>query len=264
MREGACGSGVMIDSLMTSFKKWRRRRRRQRIIRAHLKQHGEFYFRGYPVWVPEDVDLGIQALIANCGYEAAECKMVERYLPCHLPVIELGGCLGLVSSVVARNLEAGIAAIVVEANPTLLAACRHNATLGGQRAHTEIIPKAVAYSGGQVAFHVHDNAHISRLAGDTETGGKIVDAVTLSELVGLLEPSVQFSLICDIEGAEVELVTCDADALQRCALAIIEMHPGLYADHTVEELINLISAAGLDLVAQEQNVYAFQRLGIAT
>ena len=42
-------------------------------------------------------------------------------------------------------------------------------------------------------------------------------------------PIEEFDLVCDIEGAELELVKDDAGALSRCHLAIIEMHPDVFA-----------------------------------
>src|SRR4051794_25130001 len=53
-------------------------------------------------------------------YESAERRFVTRYLRRDLDVVELGGSIGVVSSLIASRLEGHARLISVEANPGLI------------------------------------------------------------------------------------------------------------------------------------------------
>ena len=89
-------------------------------------------------------------------------------------------------------------------------------------------------------------------------------AITLGQL--LQSHSVdEFDLVCDIEGAELDLVRLDAGVLSRCNLAIIEMHPDTFEGRGVSEaqFVNLLADAGLDIVDREANVIAARNRAFA-
>lgn len=238
-----------------------KRRRQRQAIAQHMKAHGTFQFDGRPIMIPADLDLGTQSIIADGSYEAAECSLIDRFLIAELPVIELGGCLGLVSGFVASRLAEGTQQIIVEANPTLQRACLHNGTLAGSRTDTTIVAKAVAYSGAQVSFDVKDNVHVSKLSTDNASDAAVVEAITLHDLVQMIDAQFGYTLICDIEGAEIDILEKDPDALKACQLVIMELHPDVYeiAGYTVDGVIDMVRGIGLDQVAIEGNVYAFKR-----
>lgn len=250
------------DRLSGLFSRGRRKRQRQqRIVSEHLRQNGCFNFRGCPAVVPHELCLSLQSIIASGDYEAAESDLIERYLPRDLPVIELGGCLGLVSGLVARRLSPHIQHVVVEPNPEILDVCWQNATQAGTRKNTQVVAKALGYGGEKVAFDLNRNVHVSKLSNNRRTANAIVDATTLRDLVDMLEARGDYTLICDIEGAEVALLEYDSKALANCALMILELHPEVYrtSGDTVEGVIDSVCSAGLVPIAQEGNVYAFRR-----
>ena len=238
-----------------------KRRRQRRAVESHISKFDGFRFRAEPVVIPGDVKLSIQAAIADGDYETAECDLIERHLPNDKPVIELGGCLGLVSCFTATRLLEETQHIVVEANPALTDACRQNATLGGLRGNTEVIQKAIAYDGREVAFSVGENIHIGKLAQGGEAGSVLVAPVSLAELVERIGSPDNYSLICDIEGAELDILVRDSAALERCGMMIMEFHPMAYGEHgkTIDDLLVMIRRTGLSFLEQQQNVIAFAR-----
>lgn len=235
--------------------------KRQAQVRAHIAQHGGFSFHGGAVDVPDDLHLRIRAKVASGEYEATECELIEAFLPSDRPVVELGGCLGLVSNVIARRLKPGTPFVVVEANPALHEICQRNATLDGAAGNVQVESAAIAYDGADVIFDVSDNVHVSRLAADGAGQGVRVPARTLAEVLAAAGITGRYSLICDIEGAELDLIDRDANALGRCDLLVIEMHPVEFekAGRSLEEMVAKIERLGLVERKRMADVFAFER-----
>lgn len=242
------------------MKRFFKQRRMRQAVARHLAEHGSFNFHGRSVATPPDLRLSIQCQIADGSYERSEAALIERFIPLELPVIELGGCLGLISGFVAARLGSDVDMVVVEANPTLIDCCRHNASLGGQRPCSRVVQAAIAYGCDTVHFGTSDNVHVNRVGGDSGPG-LAVPATTLSaQLAGISAPS-GYSLICDIEGAEVDLLEHDGAALAGCKAAVIELHPQMYIERgtTLDEVLEGLAALGLRPVAHDDNVYALTR-----
>ncbi|MEL6372676.1 MAG: FkbM family methyltransferase [Pseudomonadota bacterium] len=241
---------------------------RQRAIKRYLDATGgAFLFAGKPVELPPDTVLGLQYAVAQETYERAERDLIDAHLPADLPVIELGGCLGLVSSYIARRLALDVEHIIVEANPALLEICARNAHAHREGVRAQVLHHAVAYGMDEVSFAVRANPHGSRLDDGATKGTRVtVPAVTLSALVAqTLGEGKPFGLICDIEGAEFDLVERDGAALAACQMAIIEVHPDVFEaqGRSLEAFLALAQDAGLKPIAQESQVIAFERVAAA-
>ncbi len=244
---------------MGILKQWRQRR----VVRKHIATHGGFAFRGRPIELPGNLKLNFQELIADERYEAAEANLIDRFLPRNLPVVELGGCLGLISGHIARRLEAACELIVVEANPALADICLRNASLFGAKDNVRVINKAIAYGAATVAFRHSGNVHGNRMVDPANYRTISVETTTLGDVAALLGQSATFSLVCDIEGAEADMIASDRAVLERCAVAIIELHPSMYDDAgTSDALVRQLHGAGLVQVAQEDDVAAFVNEGL--
>lgn len=214
---------------------------------------------GIEISVPRDADLKIRYDLARGRpYEGSEAAMIIAHLPKSMPVIELGGCLGIISALIRRQIGPTAPHIVVEANADLAAFCRPNAMIGAAEGATQIVVAAVDYSGAtSVSFSTGRMAHSGRV----EASGKIsVPTTTLSKLAASL-PEGPFALICDIEGAEVPLVLHDAATMARVSVFVLETHPKLYPGRKLDEeaLLSAVKKTGLRCVAQAKNVYAFIR-----
>lgn len=214
---------------------------------------------GIAVSVPRAADLKIRYDLARGrAYEGSEAAMIVAHLPKSMPVIELGGCLGIISALIRRQIGPAAPHIVVEANAELAAFCRPNAMIGAADGATQIVVAAVDYSGAtSVSFSAGRMAHSGRVS----EGGKIsVPTTTLAKLAAGL-PDGPFALICDIEGAEVPLILHEADLLSRVSVLVLETHPKLYpgGKRDLAALLAAVTKTGLRCVAQARNVYAFTR-----
>ena len=196
-------------------------------------------------------------------YEANERHLIAVHLPPDLPVIELGGSYGIVSHAIRARLNPAATLVVVEANPALIPTCTANVALGGSPARTHVVQAALAYGDAQVRFKLTANVHTSHLVFDGSTGPYILDVpsatlATLRRDHGIAGP---FSLVCDIEGAELFLLRHDVAALADCALIIMETHPTAYPSMggTMDEVTRRLTDLGFVTFARHGDVIATRR-----
>jgi len=231
-------------------------------IGLHRLRHGGAYVRdGLEITVPREVKRGIKHQLVSGDYEREEFALATDWVSPDHPVIELGGCLGVVSAHLRRLLRPDVELITVEANPKLIDACRANATRPAPSAPTRIVCAAVAYGCQTVAFHLNRNSHVSRLASDGLEANHESSAVTLAKLVADLGASGDYTLICDIEGGEYDLFELDRTALERCRLAIVETHPHLRDDPDEARAYfqGLANEAGFEIAAADGDVLVLKR-----
>ena len=176
------------------------------MIRRIFVSNDEFFSpHGISIKVPKDGDPAIRYLLARGRpYEAPEAEMVRKYLSLGMNVIELGGCYGIVSALIRQQIGPHATHIIVEADPSLAKICATNANLDNTINLADIVVAALDYSGAtKITFMPGENVHGGRVAVDGETGFD-VPTTTLSEQV-LKLPQKDYTLVCDIEGAELDL-----------------------------------------------------------
>lgn len=107
------------------------------------------------------------------------------------------------------------------------------------------------------------NVHTSHLVFDGSTGPNILDvpSATLDGLRRAHGLTGAFSLVCDIEGAELLLLRNDAAALADCAMIIMETHPPVYPamGGTLEEMNRRLADLGFAPFARMGDVIAARR-----
>lgn len=202
------------------------------------------YITSYGVRFPTDMPPmlpRIRNALAEDRYEAKESEAALKVLNAGDRVVELGAGLGYMSSVISKNC-APESVHAFEANPALIPCIKrvqqenditnvtvHNAVLGAEK--------------GQTLFYVRSNFVASSLMADpVET---VVQKVTVPVLpardtVAEINPNV---LICDIEGAEVDIIPL-LD-LTNLRAAIVELHPQYIGLRGVEKVFAAMTAAGL-------------------
>jgi FkbM family methyltransferase len=236
---------------------------RIRRIAKHRARHGDlFSYNGLQVSLPRSVDLGVQNALLRGKYELEEAAMIRKHLPADTPVIELGGSLGVVSTLVRSIIGPAQRHVVVEANPSIAEICRTNAGRYAHEGASELINAAVSYSGNSVRFSISKDLHTSSLAHSDDKRHSIeVPSITLRNLHQRLGAPEEFALVCDIEGAEYEVFENDVETLNKIQIAIVELHPEDYARRgkSMDELMRNCSAAGLGVIDQQGHVYVFGR-----
>jgi FkbM family methyltransferase len=189
-------------------------------------------------------------------YERGERAAIAHYLDPSLPVIELGGCLGVVASLTNRRLRQPDRHVVVEAHPDLLPLLHQNRDRNAGQ--FEIVHAAVAYGCDTVTFCEGGNFLAGRLG---RTAGRqfTVPAVTLSQLLHRFAFE-RCTVICDIEGGEADLIRHDREALVRhVSTLIIEWHPYVTGSDGVMHLQRQIESAGFVRVCETGAVSTYQQ-----
>lgn len=190
------------------------------------------------------VDAETKAALLVNGYESAEYRFVQKYLPVDCDVIELGGSLGVISCTIRRRIAADRRQLVVEADPRLAKVLRGNLAINDCARGVEVIEAAISYGGGAtVQFALGERSDSGRIAADADGLPTIeVPAVTLSQLIDR-HALTDFALVCDIEGVEWRIVEHDLDALAKARVIVMETH-GVPERGSHDDLIAAIVATG--------------------
>ena len=196
-------------------------------------------------------------------YEGAEIRFIEKYFNGDTDVIELGASSGIISAHILSKMQAGRTLVSVEANSRLAAVWKVNS--GRHNIHNAsaiLLNKAIHYDSSTVLFGISDNTTESKLLGSDAIAGKAerIPAVKLQSVVDDYKMN-DYSLFCDIEGAEIEILMHDRDALKKCRNIFIELHDTSFKGkaYSPDALHDLITNIGFDLVAQYGYVYFFTR-----
>jgi len=194
--------------------------------------------------------------LLNETYEGFERRAVLQYLRPELPVIELGACLGVVACITNKLLQDPSAHVVVEANPNVLP------HLNGNRARNhcefEVLNAAVAYDRESVTF-VPDPDFLGTSV-EKQKGGEPVTVKTtrLRDIVSSRKFK-SFTLICDIEGHEYDLVQHEADVLAHADTIILETHARIIGEAKTLEMLDTLKQLGFRTVKQDSFVYVLSR-----
>ena len=216
---------------------------------------------GIPIKIPSNIQTSVRyAFARGRPYEEAEAKMIINHLPLDTNVIELGGCLGVISALIRHRIGVNAHHLIVEANPDLTDICLSNATNTTTK-NTNIIVAAVDYSNKKyVNFVFGHHMHVGRVSKEQKTGIP-TRTTTLSELVKRI-PKGPFALICDIEGAEEHLFEREDTLISNISLLILETHPYMYSDgkNTQKKMLDCIASFGLQEIDREGDVVCFKRM----
>lgn len=195
-------------------------------------------------------------LLLENNYEAPEREALKKYLDPELPVIELGGCLGIVSCLTNRRLRQPEKHVVVEANPTLVPLLAENRERNG--CSFRIVHAALSYGAETINFKVNDNILASSLNGD-EQRAVVVSTVTLKLL--LEETGFErVTLLCDIEGAELQLVEHELDLLrERVSMIIMELHDRMVGDEPTQRMLKRLESVGFRMVSKDRDVVVLRQ-----
>lgn len=186
-------------------------------------------------------------------YERPERNAIKHYLPLDKPVIELGGSIGVVACMTNQLLHHPHDHVVVEANPNMVKTLEYNRHIN--QCHFDIIRKAIAYDRDVVSFYESGFSSSIMAVSDKEIQ---VPTIRLGDIVATKNWQI-FSLICDIEGAEVDVIAHELELLaNRVVMFIIELHPNMVGVATVEKMLTQLDSIGFEKVSQENDVYVFR------
>lgn len=160
-------------------------------------------------------------LLLSGKYERAEIDFVHKHLPPGLQVLELGASIGGTSCQIARRLDPGVPITCVEANPELMSVLESNVRRNHPGRPVRLIHGMVAEATGEGTMQLQRSTLTS--SGDGAGRSALVPALSIQDIVARLEPG-HFSLVSDIEGAEVFVLAARPGVLDRCRCIIMEAH----------------------------------------
>jgi FkbM family methyltransferase len=198
-------------------------------------------------------------------YERAEVDMVTRLLPDNCDVIELGSSLGVNCCNIASKIRKGTRLVSVEADPELAELARRSVALNGYGHKVTILNAAISYESQTVAL-VRGADTMSATVTDSVNSGTDASITTL-RLRNILEQYAigDYSLVADIEGAEIGVLLEDRPALERCKAIIIEIEDGIHGEkrYSYEDIRSLILELGFVEAYAYGKVSTFLRRAIS-
>ena len=160
-------------------------------------------------------------------YEKAEIRFVKQYIQRDCDVIELGSSLGVVSCQICKVLDANRKLICLEANPELIEIMKLNLHVNCLEHDVIVIDKAIDYDSSRNSINLSfDSDHTGARISNGKVNAKHqweVKTITLSNLLHSYDIS-EYVLVCDIEGAEAQIIDKDGLSLSKCRQIILELH----------------------------------------
>jgi FkbM family methyltransferase len=237
------------------------------ILRVYPNRIPDIRWRPYKFVVQrKGVSKKIAAMLFWGFYESAEIRFIHQYFKGDTDVVELGGSMGIVSSHLASLQQNGKKLVIVEANPALIDTLEENVnSYRKPGSFVKVYNKAVSYTGQEIALKITEDSTESAISNQTNEGQFVkVSTIKLSDLV--MENQLEnFTMVCDIEGAEAEIINEDFDSLRKCKNLFIELHETNYQDkiYSINDLVTLIIDKHRFVhVDQYGPVFYFSRVGL--
>jgi FkbM family methyltransferase len=197
------------------------------------------------------VSKALAGIMVQGNYEGFELEAIERFLNPELPIVECGGAMGITACVANRRLKRPADHRVVEPNPISWPLLEANRRLNG--AQFTIVQAAIGYDAATVAIEPNHDI----LCATIGTGAVEVPTTSLAEQAGDWSA---ITLMCDIEGIEVDMIEREADVIRRCVhTLILEVHPQLTGQPKVDAMLARVREVGLGQVWRRDNVLVCRR-----
>lgn len=220
-----------------------------RVLRDRVPNRGITYDTSDPI-----VSSRVKAMLLWGLYERAEIGFIQRHIRTDRDVVELGASLGVTGSHILHRIDAGRRLVAVEANPLLTAPLGRALAAAAPADRWSVQHAAISYGGTEVRLAIDEFATQGSRIGED---GVTVPATTLGRVVagnGL----DRYSLVCDIEGAEADVLQAEGEVLARCDSAVLELHPS--PTTSVDDLVTLLTDVhGFAVVARRGPVVAVAR-----
>jgi FkbM family methyltransferase len=197
-------------------------------------------------------------------YERFERHAVLQYIRPEYPVVELGACIGVVACVTNGALKNPAWHVVVEANPHVIPILQDNRD--SNCCEFEILNLALSYDQPSVTFSPStDFRGTSLRKTDNQSFQEPSVTVATTELGKIVGQRGydRFTLICDIEGQEYELVMREPHILSRVDTLILETHARLIGDAMNREMMEKLTDLGFRAIDQDSYVVVLRQTELA-
>ena len=201
-----------------------------------------FLLRGLTLSLPASALRGnLERSLTAGRYENHEADAILAHLVAGDRFLDLGAGLGFLCALAARVL--GVEAVAgVEAGPETIALARKNLAANGLAGVKLIRGAVTARAEGEVEFGERPAFWASAVKGpDGWPENARVISVPARPIAGLLAKLKPTVICCDIEGAELEVLT---EPLPGVRLVVAELHPALYGQAGVKLIADAFLAQG--------------------
>lgn len=205
------------------------------------------------------VDRGVMssvviASIVDASFERPEAEFILRHLRSDDRILELGGGLGLISTIGARLVPQG-KVVTIEANVDAINYLRRIHALNAVEVETinaVVVGKSTAE---KLPFYVRKDFWSSSLSNKPAnyTEVRSVNLVTLTKLTETYRPTV---VICDIEGGEIGLI--DADWTAGVRLVMVEVHKASIGQKGIDQIKDFFVAKGFSVELKKDLLIALK------
>ncbi len=205
--------------------------------------------------IPRDITtLVFRAGFLGDGHEIDERQLVRRFVQPEDTVLELGGCLGVVSCTTNKLLRDPTRHVVVEANPYCLPALHRNRDLNKC---SFLVENCAVGNQRDISFFLDPDYVVCGNAKKQSTVSVRVPGRSLNELLERYGP---FSvLVMDVEGSELEVLESSTAVLRNFRLIIVEMHDWMIGAEGIGRCRELLQKAGFTLVERSFITEAWKR-----
>ncbi|MGE9270336.1 MAG: FkbM family methyltransferase [Verrucomicrobiales bacterium] len=205
----------------------------------------------------EKMSLAFRSRFFFDAYEEEERAMCKKYLQDTSSVLELGGCIGIVSCVANARLASGTKHVVIEANPELIPWLKLNREVNRAQFSVEHGMLSRTSDG---AFHVGE--YIVSGSANSDAGELVKVPVFEIEKVCEKYRYIPEVVLMDIEGGEVDFFRENEHWIRDCKTLktmIIEMHPFIVGEAAVDEVVAILTRLGFRRVERRSLVEVWQR-----
>jgi FkbM family methyltransferase len=201
-----------------------------------------------------------KSLFLTDGYERSERDILKRHLDRSAAVIELGGAVGVVACVTNKLLQCPDRHVVVEANPDLIEVLQDSRERNG--CGFTVLNRALAYGGDEVTFYQDAVGYLGSSVQVRSSKSIPVPTITLARILSQ-HGFDRCTLICDIEGGEMDLVRNEAEVLkQHVESLIVEIHGWRVGHNRAEEMIRTLERIGFERLCEKGATSVFRNVGI--
>jgi FkbM family methyltransferase len=201
-----------------------------------------------------------KSLFLQDGYEKCERDILKLYLNRSGAVVELGGAVGVVACVTNKMLDSPGRHVVVEANPDLIGVLHEHRERNGCR--FTVLHRAIAYGGEAVAFYQDSLDYLGSSVQVQTTKSVSVPTITLAQILDEYGFD-RCTLICDIEGGEMDLVRNEARVLQQHVESlIVEIHGWRVGHDQAEQMIRTLERIGFERLCEKGATSVFRNVAL--
>ena len=192
-------------------------------------------------------------LLRSNAYEKREADAVRALVKSDDIALELGAGIGFLSTLIAKSCKAR-AVHTFEANPNLMSYIARVHAANGVADKVTVTNALLGVEPGTAKFYEREDFAASSMVAEPAGVASKVVATHDVEVRGIAQVTAEVrptALVCDIEGAEAELLP-RAD-LSTLRVAVVELHPQWIGQAGVQAVFDAFHAAGLTFYPKTSN-----------